>query len=582
MRKRFLALFLTVAMVFTLVLTGCTSPAEESSEEPAEEPAVDPASESDGEISEEVSADAIKVVDENYEITTLVDGGNLYGGLNGLAFDNDDNLYVGAVAGASVFSIDTETGESSVFLGAPNGGADDIVFDDEGNMYWTTFFLGKVFRMDTEGNITVLAEGLAGANSLDLNDEGELFATQVFFGDVLWKIDTTGGMDNVKIGEGFGGLNGFEIGSDGYIYGPLWFKGQVAKVDTTTGEVVQVIVDDLNTPCAVNFDSKGNLIALDNATGEVFSINIETCEKTLIATQEPHLDNLAIDSNDNIFITNMNANGVYEVDAETGDIRTLTEDVLVLPQGVAVSTDDSGDTLYIGDNFTYKRIDAATGEVTCPENGSKYDYTASMSEDGNHVVMTGWNSGTIQVFNKSTDELEYTISGVPAPTSCYLLADGSMLALEGVTGNLVKITDQDYSTAEVIIEGLNGPTYMVKPDADETVVYVTEYSSGSITSIDYATGETAVICSELSGPEGIDVTAEGTLIVLDSVAQTLIEVDPATGDVSMLLENLPSGLLASCPIGPAASPLSDVAVADSGNIYFTCPMANNVYMLSQK
>ena len=514
-----------------------------------------------------------------YTIKALVQEANLYGGTNGLCFDNDDNLYIGAVAGATIFNVDTETGESSVFLGAPNGGADDIVFAPDGTMYWNAFFLGKVFKMDTSGNITLLAENIAGANALDLDAEGNLYVTQVFFGDALWKIDTTGNMNNVLIGENYGGLNGFEIGTDGYIYGPLWFNQQVVKIDPASGVVVEVIADGFSTPCAVNFDSQGNLYALDTGTGEIFRIDIESGDKTVVAVQAPHLDNLAIDSSDRIFVTNMNTNGLYEVMPNTGEIRTVVEDKLVFPQGLAVESGPSGDILYVSDNFAYKTIDPDTGDVECPENGSKFVYTCSISEDGQHVLMTGWNDNSIKVYNKATAAAEYTISGVQVPTDSYMLADGSVLALEALNGRLVRITNQDYTTAEIIAEGLANPTFMTPAGSEETALYVTEYGAGQITKINYETGEKTVICNTLSGPEGIAVNTDGHLLVLDSISETLVDVDPATGATTVMVEDLPIGILASSPQGPAASPLSDIAVSESGAIYFTSPLTNNVYQV---
>ncbi len=522
------------------------------------------------------------VVDKNYGIRPLVSGANLYGGTNGLAFDSSDRLYVGSVAGVSIFNVDTNTGKSSVYLGAPNGGADDIVFGPDGRMYWTAFFLGKVMAMNPDGTIVTLADNVPGANALDFNAKGELYATQVFFGDALWKIDTTGNMDNKKIAEGLGGLNGFDFGSDGYIYGPLWFKHQVVKVDPQTGTITKVVADGFNTPCAVNFDSQGNLYALDTGTGEIFNIDAATGNKTVVAVQDAHLDNLAFDSNDRMYITNMNYNGVYEVDVKTGKIRTVTADKLCYPQGIAVSTDKSGDTLYIADNFAYKKVDGFTGEVACPDNGARFVYTSSISEDGNHVVMSGWSDNWIQVYDKATDKLEYKITGIPKPTGCYMLADQSLLVLEGVSGRLIQITNQDYTKAKVIAAGMDNPTFMAPSGSGDPFVYVTEYSSGKVTRVNYETGEKKLVCSSLKGPEGIAVNTDGHLLVVDSVLKSLIDINPSTGATKTIVENLPIGLKGASVGGPAASPLSSVAVSSAGTIYITSPMANDIFKVYKK
>ena len=40
---------------------------------------------------------------------------------------------------------------------------------------------------------------------------------------------------------------------------------------------------------------------------------------------DPSIDNLAIDSKDRIFITNIAKNGIYEIDKKTGKVRTIVE-----------------------------------------------------------------------------------------------------------------------------------------------------------------------------------------------------------------------------------------------------------------
>lgn len=565
---------LLISLCMCLILSGCSQ----------SDGSTATASESDATTTSEATADgdateAEEATVEMYNAEAIVQSANLYGGINGLAFDLEDRLYVGAVAGATVFNVDPETGESEVYLGAPNGGADDIYFAEDGTMYWTAFFLGKVFSMTPDGEVTVLAEDLAGANALDMTEDGKLYVTQVFFGDALWEIDTTGGMNNTMIAEGLGGLNGFEIGSDGYIYGPLWFKQQVVKVAPTTGEIVEVVADGFNTPCAVNFDSKGNLFALDTGTGEVYKIDITTGDKEVVAVQAPHLDNLAINSNDEIYITNMNTNGIYEVNAETGEVRTVIEDLLVYPQGIEVETTADGDLLYIADNFAYKTVDPDTGAVTCPENGSKFVYTTSISEDGKSVVMSGWNDYSIKVYDKATAESEYTISGVPVPADAYMLADGAILVLESKNGKLTKIVDQNYETAETIVEGLSGPTYMVRDMNDPSVFYITEYQGGQITAVNYETGEKTVVAEGLAGPEGIAMRPNGDLVILDTVAKEIIDLNLETGEQMVIATDLPVGILAASPQGPAASPLSDIAVSEADVIYFTSPLSNNIYRL---
>ena len=142
-------------------------------------------------------------------------------------------------------------------------------------------------------------------------------------------------------------------------------------MDVDTGDYM-VVADGIRTPAAVKFDSKGNLYALDTATGEVLRIDVSNGEKTVVARLDPHLDNFAFDSKDRMFVTNMNVNGIYQVDSKTGKVRTVTEAKLVFPQGIAAANGPDGDTLYVADNFAYKTVDAFTGKIAVPANGSAF------------------------------------------------------------------------------------------------------------------------------------------------------------------------------------------------------------------
>jgi hypothetical protein len=66
-------------------------------------------------------------------------------------------------------------------------------------------------------------------------------------------------------------------------------------------------------PAAVKFDSQGNLHALDSLSGQVLQIDSTTGSATLITTLPAGLDNLAFDSEDRLFVSNIVTGLVVEV-----------------------------------------------------------------------------------------------------------------------------------------------------------------------------------------------------------------------------------------------------------------------------
>ncbi len=400
------------------------------------------------------------IMDPAYEIQILVPG-SYFHGIHGLTFDSQDNLYAGSVVGAAIYHVDTNTGQVEEFIGPPNGMADDLEFGPDGRIYYTSFLQGKLQSKGADGKITVLADGLMGINSLAFNKEGRLFATQVFMGDALYEIDLTGQKKNRKIAEKLGGLNGFDFGPDNMLYGPLWFKGVIAKVDVATGKV-DVVASGFKTPAAVNFDSKGNLFALDTATGEVVQVDVKTGQKKTIAKLDPSLDNLAIDSKDRIFVSNMAKNGIYEIDRKTGKSRTVVEGVLSCATGIAVAPGEDGDTLYVADIFSYKKVDGFTGSVTMlmssHAEGSPIAYPANISMNKDKVLLIG---GTgVQVIDRAANGAEKMIGGLRGPAHALMMDDGSILVTEMPTGKLLKVVGDSAENATVVAEKLVTPGYL--------------------------------------------------------------------------------------------------------------------------
>lgn len=497
-------------------------------------------------------------------------------GFNGLAFDSQDTLYAGVVQGSTTYRIDKETGAASVFIPPPEGGADDLVFEPGGRVIWTAFFLGKVFARGADGRIVTLAEGVPGANAIARSRDGRVFFSQVFMGDALWELDLSGRMQNRKVAEKLGGLNAFRVHSDGQIYGPLWFKGQVVKVDPDSGRT-QLVADGFKIPAAVKFDSRGRLYVIDNKTGELLRVDVATGAKTTVAVLRPHLDNLAIDAKDRIFVSTNGDGSLFEVDAKTGKVRTLIDGHLACPQGIAVWDGPQGEELFVADNFAYKRVDGFTGAVKESTKGGAFPNSASIT--GDKVLMAGWFRNVVEVFDAKTDDLLYAIPGFKAPFGTLLLADGSILVAEGATGNLVRVRDREGKQRDVVARDLASPVYLAPAGPD--AVYVTEFLAGRVTRVDLRTGEKKTVAAGLRGPKGLAVKPDGSLLVVNVGTKELLQIDPASGAMKPIAQNLAVGLHVPPGFLPAFT-LSGVAVAASGNIYVTSDIDNVIYKLSPK
>jgi sugar lactone lactonase YvrE len=547
-------------MALGLVLVGC-SPASETSA---------------NDVGDSMAATAGPIA--------LVEGmpyGQSFHGIHGMTFGPDDTLYAGSVVGQATYTVDTESGAVNEYLSPPLGMADDLEWSPDGEqLAWTGFLLGKVFAQGGEdGNIVELASGFPGANSIAYKQDGRLFFSQVFAGDALWELDPTGVEEPRKILENVGGLNGFDFGPDGWLYGPLWFKGQVVRVNVDTGEM-KTVAEGFQIPAAVNFDSTGNLWVVDTQAGEVLRVDVKTGARTRMAEVPSSIDNLAIDSRDRVFISNMADNGIYQIGPEEGTVRTVREEKLAAPAGIAYYQGD----LHVADTFAYRVVDSETGAIEERRRMFKasldeLDYPVAAFADAEEVILTSWTSSTVQRIDRKSGDTIEMIHGFNAPVAGVRLPDGRLVVAELGSGKLVEVaTDGERRT---VVEGLIGPAGLAL--AADGTVYLTEVGSGpdtgSLAHVDLGSGEKHIVAEGLRLPEGVAVAANGKLVVAEVGIQSLVEIDPGSGERRVLAVGLPIGL-PSFEGGPPAFLPTGVAAAPDGSVYFTSDLENAIYKLA--
>lgn len=529
-------------------------------------------------------------------ITQILVPGSHFHGVHGLAFDKDDQLFVGSVVGQSIYRVNVDSGEVDVVVepdkdGKAVGMADDIAFAPDGTMAWTGFLTGNIYIRKGNEVPKLIATGLPGINSLafkvEKDKEPRLFASQVFLGDALWEIDlktdkpinyADPNSKKQPLLKDIGGLNGFEFGPDGLLYGPLWFRGLVVKIDVDKGGQMATVTDGFKIPAAVNFDKKGNLYVIDTALGQLVRVIPASGEKTLIATLKPGLDNLAIDGRDRVFVTNMVDNGVYQIDTRTGGARTVIEGKLASPSDIAVFNDGEREILHVADVFSYRTVDGATGavETHLRMQGDTLEYPLGVSVNARQALLTSWFSGSVQRVDRKTGKSVEVLHGFKAPVDAIETAKGELLVLELGTGSLLRVTGADSKDQVAIAKDLAAPAAMV--EGPDNVVYITENAGGRVVQIDIASGARKTLSEGLVAPEGIDLGPDGRLYVAEVGHRRVVAIDRATGDRTIIATNLDIGL-PSYKDGPPAFVTTGVAVGRSGTVYVSSDTRNAIYKL---
>jgi sugar lactone lactonase YvrE len=514
-----------------------------------------------------------------YKVEQLVKP-SAFHGVHGLAFDAADHLYAGSVVGRSVYRVDTQTGAVATVVGPPQGMADDLVFLPDGTLVWTSINQNAVRARQGDGPVRTLAANLASVNSINYRkSDGRLFVAQVFGGDGLWELDVEGNKPPRNILRDIGGLNGFDIGPDGWIYGPLWFKKQVVRINPDTGEL-QVVADGFQTPAAANFDSKWNLYVLDTALGTVNRVDIKTGSKSVVAQLATSLDNLAIDSRDRMFVSNMADNGIEEVNIRNGTSRQVVRGALAIPLSLAAVADGKQDLVYVADVFAYRSVHGSSGRVDDLQRahaaGAQINYPLGVSANERFVALSNAN-GTLQIYARAGNKLVREITGLRGLQNAIELRDGSLLVAQssGSAGGVLTRIAKDSDTRTVVISGLKSPLGLALAETGD--VYVSDVADGTIARIELNKGTRQVIAAGLKSPQALSTDRDGTLLTVELAERRLVRIDPRNGRVTPVATGLPVGML-----GPGSETMPiGVSVGPSGAIYVTSDIENSIYKLSR-
>lgn len=505
----------------------------------------------------------------DWTLDRFVPGGP-FKGIHGLGIGPDGLIYVGSVMGQTLHTVDPATGAVGVFVPPPAGLADDVEFGPDGTIYWTGFMNGMLHAKSPGSGVRVIAHGLPGLNSLAMDARGRLFATQVFAADALWELDPAGLKPPRKIMEGMGGLNGFDIGPDGRLCGPLWFKGQVVCIDVDTA-TIEVVAEGLRVPAAVNFDSKGNLYAIDNETGEVFRIDVKAHTRERVAVAPTNLDNLAFDGQDRLFVSNMSDNAIYQVPLDGGPLRTVISSPLSLPGGIGIAAN----TLYVADSFTLSAVDLSTAAVRDIDRSLLTNgYPTTLAAGGERIASASLETGIVQLRDRRSESVLALWTGLASPGAVALIDASHVAVAEIGTGRLLMLDAANPQSRRVLAEGLAQPMGLVRRSSEW---FVSESAGGRISAFG-PNGKSRLVAAGLQRPEGLAWMPDGKLAVAETGTGRVLLIDPESGEREVIASGLPFGIPDPAGYPPGIMP-TGIAVDASGVIYISSDRESSLLRL---
>lgn len=513
-------------------------------------------------------------------------------GSNGINFDSQDRLYVASVFSAGIFVMDPQNGKIVKTYGPDDGvlGPDDLAFGPDGSLYWTDLSQGMVGRMTSEG-ISSAQMVNPGVNPITFSTDGRLFVALDFFGDGLYELDPQF-VDPPKpiilataanpMPLGF--LNGMDFGPDGRLYGPLYTQGKVISLDVDSCDPMPTdtpwedcdlvtVADGFGVPAAAKFDSHGNLFVVDQV-GQLYQVDVATGEKHVFTELSPMLDNLAFDSQDHLYISNAADGYILEI-LPGRQPRMVSEGGQMIAGSLALLPEPhGGDSLFTADLWSLRQFNALTGRHLHTEYQlpplSSIIAPLTVASDGSKLVLSSWVSSMVQVWNPQTNQ-QVVSYDFPAPLNAISFMDDVVvadLALGGVfwASNYASLI----SAPDVFI-----PTGLVAIQDD---LYVCDWATGILWQLyedGLPLGPPRMVTGGLSLPEGMATYTDGSLLVVETGRNQITRIDPQTGEMEPLIQNLNLGV----ELGgvPPTFIFSGIAVGSDGEIYVASDVENVIY-----
>ncbi len=504
-------------------------------------------------------------VAEGWTLNRLTPPSRLYGA-NGLATGADGRIYVAQVPGSLVSAVDPDSGAIEII--SPMGGnitaPDDLVFDEVGNLYLTEITEGRVCMRKPNGEVSIVYGDIPVANPITYH-QGRLFAGECRVGARIMELDRNGGAPRI-IKSDLPMVNAFQVGPDGRLYAPIMGMNEIWAIDLETG-AHEVIAGDLGVPDSVKFDSKGRIVTTQVMSGHVLRLNIQTGQREVLADLGPGLDNVTF-IGDRIFVSSIPGE-LTEILAP-GKIRPVVPRALQWPLGLAVGAD--GALLVVDGAFSYTLGNGGSLDLAFmifTPGGPGYCRGVCAGSTAGEWIFTSGMGGVARFSPASGAEAEWIANGYDQLMGITSTDGGAIIFAEYGTGRVHKI---DGGEVREIATGLDKPMGVAVIGES---VFVAEAGAGKIVKLTHG-GAVETVAEGLGRPEGLCVCG-GKLIATDTKSRSLIELCPATGQRTTIVDQLPIGAPMGCaampwlgPIGDMSGPMinfADVTSGPDGTLY---------------
>ena len=255
----------------------------------------------------------------------------------------------------------TPTHYTSQVLLSGVGRPDDLAFDQQGHLLFSDFYNGTISRLNADGSATKIITGLAGPEGLVVLSNGTLIVAEQRTNRILTLAPGAKSLTVLRAIPGIPSSAPCKDGIDGIALDAT--TNTLIVPDSPTGNVYRLSLDGkkltliasgIVRPVGAVVDAQGTIYVADECGGDIVRITPDGRSTRITGFGQP--DDVAFDHHGNLLLIDLlpSIHALIRIRQSTGKREILASKGFIEPQGLAV---DENDNIYVSDDYANKIVE---------------------------------------------------------------------------------------------------------------------------------------------------------------------------------------------------------------------------------
>ena len=255
----------------------------------------------------------------------------------------------------------TPTHYTSQVLLSGVGRPDDLAFDQQGHLLFSDFYNGTISRLNADGSATKIITGLAGPEGLVVLSNGTLIVAEQRTNRILTLAPGAKSLTVLRAIPGTPSSASCKDGIDGIALDAT--TNTLIVPDSPTGNVYRLSLDGkkltliasgIVRPVGAVVDAQGTIYVADECGGDIVRITPDGRSTRITGFGQP--DDVAFDHHGNLLLIDLlpSIHALIRIRQSTGKREILASKGFIEPQGLAV---DENDNIYVSDDYANKIVE---------------------------------------------------------------------------------------------------------------------------------------------------------------------------------------------------------------------------------